>query len=47
MTAAQAGVTGVLQREVLVVDPDFAAVEAFGVVAEAEVKGVVAAAAGG
>jgi hypothetical protein len=45
--AAQAGEAGELEREELLVDPDVAAVTAFGVVAEAEVEGVAAGVADG
>ena len=40
--AAEAGEAGELEREVLVVDPDIAAVAAFGVIEEAKVEGVAA-----
>jgi hypothetical protein len=45
--AAEAGEAGELKGEELLVDPDFAAVAAFGVVAEAEVEGVAAVVADG
>jgi len=40
--AAEAGEAGEFEGEELLVDPDVAAVAAFGVVAEAEVEGVAA-----
>jgi hypothetical protein len=45
--AAEAGEAGELEREELLVDPDVAAVAAFGVVAEAEVEGIAAGVADG
>lgn len=45
--AAEAGEAGELESEELLVDPDLAAVAAFGVVAEAEVEGVAAGVADG